>query len=218
MTIEATAQTGEGGQHEQPRSFGRPSHDDLVKALNHPLRVKILTILTQRVSCPKEMSVELEADLSDVSYHTRRLCELGLVELVSEEPVRGAVRHFYKACERPLLDNAEWGQLSPEVRRAVSAYGMDTIFTDAAAALRKGTFDARSDRHLSRTPLLLDAEGFAHLSEIMDEALGRVLEEQAASAARMSNSSEEPIHTTAALMLFQTPEPALRVDGAAPGA
>jgi DNA-binding transcriptional ArsR family regulator len=189
------------------RSFGRPGHSELVKGLSHPLRVEILTVLTQRVASPKLLSQTLDRSLTNVSYHVRVLDKLGLVELVEEERVRGAVAHYYKAVDRPLLSNADWERLPNEVRKAVSAYGMDAIISDAAGALDDGTFDSRADRHLSRTPLLLDSQGFARLSAVFDEALEVILDEQAASAARMIKSKETPIHTIAAMALFCVPEP-----------
>src|SRR3954454_2182147 len=85
----------------------------LVKALNHPVRVKALTILTERIASPKEISDEAEIPLSNVSYHVRVLEDLGLVEIMEEESVRGAVAHFYKAVERPLIHSADWEKLSP---------------------------------------------------------------------------------------------------------
>lgn len=188
-------------------SFGRPGHEQLVKGLSHPVRTECLTVLSDRIASPREISEILEEDLSNVSYHVRVLDELGLIELVHEEPVRGAVAHYYKAVERPLLSDVEWEQMPPEVRKAISAYGWDILIRDASEAIEKGTFDNRSDRHLTRTPLLLDSEGFARLSKLMDELLEKILEEQAASAARRKESGEEPIHAVAATALFAMPEP-----------
>lgn len=188
-------------------SLGKPGHEQLVKGLSHPVRVECLTVLSQRVASPRELAEALGEDLSNVSYHVRVLDELGLIELVNEESVRGAVAHFYKAVERPLLSNAEWEQLSPEVRKAISVYGWDILIKDASEAIEKGTFDNRPDRHLTRTTLLLDSEGFARLSKAMDELLEKILEEQAASAERMNNSGGDPIHAVAATALFAMPHP-----------
>src|SRR4051794_26755219 len=80
---------------------GRPPHEKLVKGLSHPVRVECLTVLTKRVASPRELSELLSHDLSNISYHVRVLDELGLIELVKEESIRGAVAHFYKAVERP---------------------------------------------------------------------------------------------------------------------
>ncbi|HET7455516.1 MAG TPA: winged helix-turn-helix domain-containing protein [Solirubrobacterales bacterium] len=188
-------------------SFGRPGHDQLVKGLSHPVRIECLTILTKQVASPRQLSEILDHDLSNISYHVRTLVELGLVELVGEEPVRGAVAHFYKAVERPLLANAEWVQLPSSVRQMISVYSWDILLKDATESIEKGAFDSRSDRHLTRTRLLLDSEGFNRLSKLMDELLEEVLSEQAAAAERMSKSGEKPIHAVAATALFPMPTP-----------
>jgi len=187
--------------------MGRRPHENLVKGLNHPVRVECLTVLTKRVASPRQLSEILDHDLSNVSYHVRTLVELGLVELVGEESVRGAVAHFYKAAERPMLSEPEWQQLAPEVRKAVSAYGWDLLIKDANQAIEKGTFDSRPDRHLGRTTLLLDSQGFQRLSALMEEVVEAVFSEQAASAERMNQSGEKPIHAVAATALFPMPDP-----------
>lgn len=189
-----------------PSVLGRPAHEKLVKGLSHPVRVECLTVLTKRVASPRELSEILEHDLSNISYHVRTLDELGLIELVKEESIRGAVAHYYKAVERPLLSESEWEELPPEVRKAISAYGWDLLIKDATEAIERGTFDSRSDRHLSRTTLLLDSEGFERLSIRMAELLETIFAEQAASAERMNKSGEKPIHAVAAAALFPTPE------------
>lgn len=194
-------------QEKQEGSFGRPAHEQLVKGLSHPVRTKCLTVLAERVASPREIAESLDEDLSNVSYHVRVLSELGLIELVKEEPVRGAVAHFYKAVERPLLSAAESEQMSPEVRKAFSAYNWDLLIEDATEALETGTFHSRPDWHLTRTTLLLDSEGFARLSKAMDELLEMVFEEQTASAVRLNKSGEKPIRATAATALFVMPDP-----------
>lgn len=201
------AATTEIQPHGSGGSFGRPGHEQLVKGLSHPIRIECLTILTKRVASPRQLSEILEHDLSNVSYHVRTLVELGLVELVGEESVRGAVAHFYRAVERPLLANAEWEQLPSEVRQMISVYSWDILLKDATESIEKGVFDSRSDRHLTRTTLLLDSEGFARLSKLMDGLLEAVLSEQAAAAGRMNKSGEKPLHAVAATALFPMPDP-----------
>jgi len=188
------------------RAQGSPAHEKLVKGLSHPVRVECLTVLTKQVASPRELSEILDHDLSNISYHVRTLVELGLVELVKEESIRGAVAHYYKAVERPLISDTEWEELPPEVRKAISAYGWDLLIKDATEAIERGTFDSRPDRHLSRTTLLLDSEGFERLSRRMEALLEEVFAEQAASAERMNKSGEKPIHAVAAAALFPTPE------------
>ncbi|HET7455829.1 MAG TPA: winged helix-turn-helix domain-containing protein [Solirubrobacterales bacterium] len=174
-----------------------------MKALNHPVRVKALTILTEKIASPKEISEQIDEPLSNVSYHVRVLDELGLVEIMEEESVRGSVAHFYKAVERPLIDNPDWERLDPKVRSAFSGYVIETLMSDAARSLASGVFDRREDRHLSRTPLLLDEKGWRRIAAIQTKALDDILKEQGAAAARMNKSKEEGIHAIAGMTCFE---------------
>lgn len=186
------------------RKAGKTPQEVLVKALNHPVRVKALTILTERIASPKEISELIEIPLSNVSYHVRVLDELGLIEIMEEESVRGSVAHFYKAVERPLIDNPDWEKLDPRVRSAFSGYVIETLTSDAAGSLAAGVFDERNDRHLTRTPLLLDERGWAKVASIQLKALDQILKEQAAAAARIGDGNQA-IHAIAGIMLFEVP-------------
>jgi DNA-binding transcriptional ArsR family regulator len=186
------------------RKLDKSPQEVLVKALNHPVRVKALTILTERTASPKEISDETEIPLSNVSYHVRVLDELGLVEIMEEESVRGSVAHFYKAVERPLIHNPDWEKLSPKVRNAFSGFVIETLMSDAAKSLEFGLFDQREDRHLTRTPLWLDERGWRKVTAIQIKALDGILKEQAAAAARLNKSGKEGIHAIAGLLCFET--------------
>lgn len=71
----------------------------LARANTHPLRVSILEVLGidgGRTLSPKDLSLELQAPLSTVNYHVTELRHSGLVEVVDERQVRGAIEHFYR--------------------------------------------------------------------------------------------------------------------------
>lgn len=189
------------------RKLDSSPQEVLVKALNHPVRVKALTILTEKIASPKEISAQIDTPLSNVSYHVRVLDELGLVEIVEEESVRGSVAHFYKAVERPLIDNPDWEKLSPSVRNAFSGYVIETLMSDAASSLAAGVFDRRDDRHLSRTSLILDEKAWRKVSEIQAKALDQILKEQAAATARLGKSNAEAIQAVAGMTCFEVLPP-----------
>jgi DNA-binding transcriptional ArsR family regulator len=189
--------------------------ETLVKVVAHPLRVQALSVLTERPASPKELAAELGAPVGNVSYHVRELEDVGLIELVDEKKRRGAVEHFYRAIARPLLSADEWEQLSLDDRQGFSAWIIQLLLADASQALAAGTFDARSDRHLSRTPLLVDEEGWRELVEIQATALKAILEVQAASAERLTKADGgEGIPAIAAVTFFEMP-PKRRSPGAA---
>jgi predicted ArsR family transcriptional regulator len=74
----------------------------LARANTHPLRVSILEVLNLdggRTLSPKDLSLELQAPLSTVNYHVTELRNCGLLEVVDEQQVRGAIEHFYRTVD-----------------------------------------------------------------------------------------------------------------------
>jgi predicted ArsR family transcriptional regulator len=75
----------------------------LARSNTHPLRVSILEVLNLddgvRTLSPKELSQELQAPLSTVNYHVTELRKDGLIEIVGEQQVRGAIEHFYRTVD-----------------------------------------------------------------------------------------------------------------------
>jgi DNA-binding transcriptional ArsR family regulator len=71
----------------------------LARANTHPLRISILEVLNLdggRKLSPKDLSLELRAPLSTINYHVTELAKAGLLTLVGERQVRGAIEHFYR--------------------------------------------------------------------------------------------------------------------------
>ena len=175
----------------------------LVKALAHPLRVQILTILNERMASPNELSKELEEGLSQVSYHVKVLKDFECIEMVKTEPRRGAVEHYYRATARAFLTDNDWQTLPDSVKPGVSSSVIQMIIEDVAGALDGGTFDARDDRHLSWTPGVVDEQGWNETTDLVAETLDRVIKIQADSAKRLAKSKEDGIPATAVFMNFE---------------
>ena len=68
-----------------------------VKAMSHPLRVRILAMLDERKASPNQLAGWLGADWGPSPTTSARCEQLGLIELVDETRVRGAVEHHYRA-------------------------------------------------------------------------------------------------------------------------
>jgi len=175
----------------------------LVKALAHPLRVQILTILNERMASPNELSKELEEGLSQVSYHVKVLKDFECIEMVKTEPRRGAVEHYYKATARAFLTDRDWRSLPDSMKPGVSAAAMQMILEDVIGALEGGTFDARDDRHISCTPGFVDEQGWTESVDLVAETLDRLIKIHEGSAKRLTKSGEEGIPVAAVLMNFE---------------
>ena len=180
-----------------------------MKALSHPLRVRMLTLLNQKVTSPSELAEELGEPLGNVSYHMRFLADLKLVKLVRTEPRRGAVEHYYQALELPQISGEDWAQLPTSLRRTLSDGVLGQIAKDLNGAAKAGGFD-RQNIHVSRTALLLDQDGWDELSALLSEVQDRARAIQDKSAKRLKKAPDGAIRTSLALMQFEVGAPETR--------
>jgi DNA-binding transcriptional ArsR family regulator len=176
-----------------------------IKAMNHPIRAAVLSILAERTSSPAEMARELDEDLSNVSYHTKQLVELECAELVSTRPVRGALEHFYRATERSLVDREQWDKLDPMMAENIVHEVMQKILDDFVASARANVVGSDAEFHLGRTPLVLDQEGLKEALEIHERTHQEMLDVAARSAERMVESGEEGINVSSSQAFFKMP-------------
>jgi DNA-binding transcriptional ArsR family regulator len=174
----------------------------IMKALSHPLRVRMLTLLNQKVSSPSELAEELDEPLGNVSYHMRFLADLNMVKLVRTEPRRGAVEHYYEALEPPLISDDDWAQLPVALRRSLSDSTLSQIARDLKGAAKEGGFD-RKNIHVSRVALTLDEQGWDELSELLADLLERARRLQEASNKRRKRGDGSTISTALVLMQFE---------------
>jgi DNA-binding transcriptional ArsR family regulator len=177
----------------------------IVKAIANPLRQQILRILNERVASPKEISQELGLPLPNVSYHTKILRDYECIELVRTEPRRGAVEHFYRAIERPMLTDDQWSTLPLSARRALYGQTLGQIFEHVQAAAREGGFD-HDHAYVTWTALDLDEQGWEQMSELLTSTLDRASQISADSMARTAGDGEGGVRTEVALLHFRRAE------------
>ena len=176
----------------------------LVKALAHPLRLRILGILEDRVASPSELAEELEAPLGNVSYHVRILAGFDLIRLVRKRPRRGAIEHYYKARGRVELTDRAWSKVPTIVKGAIVDATLDQIGELVERAAQGGGFD-RADARLCRQPLSLDASGWRELAGAVDELLRRAEEIERESAERLAaNDHRGELEAGLVVMLFES--------------
>jgi DNA-binding transcriptional ArsR family regulator len=177
----------------------------LAKALSHPLRARILLILNERVASPNEIAEMIGERLPNVSYHVRALVDLECIELVRTAQRRGAIEHYYKAVRRPFFSARDWRRLPRSGRQAIAEAWLQLVWDDVAKAIEAGTFDARPDMQLSRSPLVVDEEGWRELRD----AAGRMVKDaeriSKESTKRLAGSGGDGIPTSLVIMHFETP-------------
>jgi DNA-binding transcriptional ArsR family regulator len=178
----------------------------LAAIVAHPTRARAFSILAERTASPVEIAQEIGKDVGHVGYHVRKLQQLNLIELVDERPVRGAVEHFYRAIERPVVREEGFANQTQEEREVFTRHTLQLHVTDVARAMDEGTFDSRDNRALIRFPMLLDQEGFDELAELHVDMYEKALDIQARSNERRAGTEDEGIPTISTTMLFETPE------------
>lgn len=189
----------------QSRTSPEAITQQLAKALAHPLRVRILSSLHNGISSPNQLAQELEEPLGNVSYHVKTLLEYDCVELVKTEPRRGAVEHFYRATDRAFLSDSDWAKIPASARKGISGALLESIGHSATEAMAAGTIEARSDSHLTETPLQLDKKGWSDLNKVLADAVAKAGAIQKEAAQRLADADGETISTKLAIMHFEVP-------------
>jgi DNA-binding transcriptional ArsR family regulator len=174
----------------------------LMKALGHPLRIGILTVLNDRMASPNELSKELEEGLSQVSYHVKVLKDFDMIEMVKTEPRRGAIEHYYRAIDEVFLPSWQMKLMPKSGQRTAYRNVLIELEHDMCTSLETGTFDKRSDWVVARDPGVLDSKGREDAEEAAADFLMTYKKIKAAATERLANGEGEPVPTTAALLLF----------------
>lgn len=177
--------------------------------MSHPLRAEAFRLIRDRGPLsPAGVARELEADLTDVSYHVRKLSEFHCVEEVENRQVRGAVEHFYRATEQHMIDTEEWGELAevePQMAEALSDEFMQGIVDDYTASRRAAIVGLDEEFWIVRTPLLLDPEGVREALAASQKYEDEMAEIAARSAERRLSEGTEEVPASSSIVFFKMP-------------
>lgn len=180
-------------------------------ALSHPLRVRILQVVTLRDMSPSRFVEEELAkgyfdggsSIAQVSYHFRELAMAGCLDVVDHVQVRGSIEHIYRAIGRAFHSTEEWEKLSAKVRREITTVTWQTLIAQVESSRLTDVFDSRKDRHMTWSPVRLDEQGWNDVGQLLDAALERTQEIAAESADRLATADDpKPIDTTVAHLAF----------------
>ncbi len=174
-----------------------------VKALGHPLRVRILAMLEEQTSSPVQLSKRLGASLGTVAYHVRTLHELGLLEDVGTTPRRGAVEHHYRANPRPQVTQEAWEGASAVAKQAASDAALIQVLDYCRLSAASGGFD-RGEAVIARTAMTLDEQGWQEMSRAQAALLDTMERLEREAAERLvQDALAAPMNVGAVVMLFE---------------
>jgi DNA-binding transcriptional ArsR family regulator len=188
-----------------PKPLTRIDDARYLKALAHPMRIRILAILKEEQRSPVQLADQLGASLGSVAYHVRTLYNLGLLELVGTRQRRGATEHTYRAREHPRFSDEAWDALSPVAKQRMLSAMLQQIGEYASGSAAVGGFD-RPDAHITRTALELDERGWTQLAEATKRWLREV--DRIEEGARKRREKKEPhpddaLNVGLVIMLFE---------------
>lgn len=175
----------------------------LVKALAHPMRVRILEALQGRTASPTELAREFRESLGVVSYHTNALLDVDCIEQVGTRPKRGTIEHFYTARPRSFIGHQDWRRAPLSVRAGVTSEALRTFAAKIGEAIDADTIDRREDTTLNWMPITVDEQGWRETAEILDRALQALMKVAAASRERLGGEQGIPVVT--GMAAFETP-------------
>jgi DNA-binding transcriptional ArsR family regulator len=176
-----------------------------VKALAHPLRIRILAMLQEQPASPVQLSERLsDTSLGAIAYHVRTLLNLGLLELVATRQRRGATEHVYRAVEHPRFTDQSWEALGPVAKQRLLTAMLQQIGEYASSAAALGGFD-RGDAQITRTALRLDERGWTALAAATKKWLAEVqrIEEGARDRIERGTDPHDELDVGLVIMLFE---------------
>jgi DNA-binding transcriptional ArsR family regulator len=176
----------------------------LIKALAHPMRVRLLAYMNDREWSPNELSEELNEGLSQVSYHVKVLKDFEMIEMTKTEPRRGAVEHYYRAVERAYIPSWMAKLIPKSGKEIIGSNILEAIEEDLVASIKSGKFYERDDCHATYTPVTLDGTGCKEADEAANEFLETLLRIEGESANRRAKEEGdgEYIPVSAAVLVF----------------
>jgi hypothetical protein len=177
---------------------------NLVRALAHPTRVRILEALQGTTASPTGLASEFGAELGHVSYHVRVLLKLSCIEQVGKSPKRSRFEQcFYAAVPRSFIGHQDWRRAPVSVRGGVTSEAVRTFGAKIGAAIAADTIDSRDDTTLNWMPITVDEQGWRETAVLLDRALRDLMAVAAASRKRLGEGSG--ISMVTGLAAFETP-------------
>lgn len=143
-------------------SLGDEERTKGLRAVAHPVRLRILSLLTGAAMSAAEIARELEITQANASYHVRVLAAVGLLVEAGEERIRGGVAKRYR---HPWQnDSSQQG-----ARRA----GGDRIFIEAVTSelLRRFAFrDTTASQTNCDAEVWVDPQAWGQVRSMVAEA------------------------------------------------
>jgi DNA-binding transcriptional ArsR family regulator len=173
-----------------------------VRAISHPLRIRLLAMLDEEAASPVILAGKLRQPLGTIAYHVRTLVDLGLLELVSTRQRRGATEHYYRTTAHPRFSDDAWAELNTVSKQRVLTAILSKAHDYASRSAAAGGFDA-ADAHFTSTALKLDPEGWTKLAGATKRWLEETAEIEQEAGARIARDPHSALDVGLVILLFE---------------
>jgi DNA-binding transcriptional ArsR family regulator len=181
--------------------------DRVLRALNHPVRRRVMRVLVDGPGSATTISQEIGMDTGVVSYHLSQVLarECDLVELFDSVPRRGAVEKFYRLKLHALseADPGEEGEAPPASRRM----SFEECLIVAVSAMDADAFAALDGSAWDWSLTQVDEIAWREIRAASDEFDARVRKAAAASRKRAGAEVAQGIVVGVAAFPTVTPPP-----------
>lgn len=181
---------------------GEGREQKLIRALSHPLRVRILELLSKEIASPAQMGRKLERSVQDISYHVKVLRDYGFLRLVEARPVRGAVEHFYTVVGTPALGSQSLELVPSTLRGEVAVVALNHLTSHLQTAFQNNAFAGDSEAHLLSTVVRVDERAWKEILTAVNDAKASFKSAVEGSERRLQGESGRPV--VFAIGLFET--------------
>jgi DNA-binding transcriptional ArsR family regulator len=173
-------------------------------ALNHWVRLEVITILHQGEFSASEIAKMLDLDSGYVANHLRILYFAGCIEFVEFRWIGTRARPIFRAVVLPVITDEVYETMSREERQDAASAMVLGFQAESNSSLRNGKMDGDEPPVFMWDAPPLDAEGRRKLHERLTEIWEEeVLAIHGESVNRIADSGEEAIPTVVGLFSFE---------------
>jgi DNA-binding transcriptional ArsR family regulator len=166
-----------------------------LRALAHPLRLRMLSLLTGGAMTAAEIARELTITHANASYHLRQLLSVDLIEIVGEEQIRGGIakRYRYNVARTQGQPPGSPGDAGTDPVSHVAADELQLVCAAVAVELQR-----RAAHRQPGPTLLTDAELWVEPGEWED------IRDQVRAVSDRLHTAARPPHTTGTVRVNAT--------------
>lgn len=186
-----------------------PLSTRMAKVFSDPLNLEIVKATHQEALSPSRLYADLGGrSLWSIDRRCQMLTDLGWLAREDDDTDERAV--LYRAVGPEVLDADVWKEIPNAARQAESWPVFEEFCGKASIALREGSFNARTDRHLTSFTFLLDRRGWKQAGVTLRQCDKELKAIEAASrgrvaAAARSRKADPPYRATFLLAAFGDP-------------